>query len=149
MAESVPSKIFDIELLKIKRNMRKICSCKNPQYDVDVNNRAVWCRVCDAWIDPFEAILYIADHNEKLKQNIDYLCEKQAEAYEKIQNLNNEIGLLAKKRARLNVFKGLESSYRNDMLPHCPECNKIFHFEKITGWTNRKYVVTETEIKPG
>ena len=135
----LPEKIVDIEILKIRRNMRKICSCENPQYDVDVNNRAVWCRVCGAWIDPFEAILDIAKNREKLIEGTNYLYEKHKDAYEKIKELNREIEMLANKKARLNVFKHLEQEYRSDMLPHCPNCDDVFHFEEITGWTNRKY----------
>ena len=137
--EALSDKITDIEMIRIRRNMRKICSCQNPQYEVDVNNRAVWCRVCGAWIDPFEAILDIAKNREKLVEETNYLIEKHKEAYQKIQELNSEIEMLVKKRARLKVFKSLEQEYRNDMLPHCPKCDEIFQFEKITGWTNRKY----------
>jgi len=136
----LPEKIISIETLRINHNIRKICSCEKPLYDVDGNNRAVWCRVCGAWIDPYEAIEHIAENIEKLNDEVHNLYEKHKEAYEKIQKLNSEIELLAKKRARLNVFKGLEQSYRNDMLPHCPECGKMFDFVKITGWTNRKYM---------
>jgi len=142
----VPNKIVDFELLKIKRHMRKICNCENPQYEVDTNNRTVWCGDCGAWIDPFDAILYIAEHSEKLEKRIDYLCEKEKEACERINNLNKEIEVLSKKRARLNVFKKLESEYRNDMVPRCPKCGQIFHFGHITSWGNRKYI--EEEIKP-
>ena len=143
----LPDKAIDIELLRIKHNMRKICSCENPLYDVDANNRAVWCRVCGAWIDPFEALLYIAGCTEKMDQeidsryeNINCLYEKQKEAYEKIQKLNSEIEVLTKKRVRLNVFKEIERSYRDDMLPRCPECGKAFDFIKITRWINKKYL---------
>jgi hypothetical protein len=142
-----PDKIVSFETLKIKRNMRKICNCENPQYDVDITNRAVWCRECGAWIDPFEAILDIANHAEKLEQDIAHLEDKQKEAYEKIQKLNGEIEILAKKRARLNIFKKLESEYRSNMLPHCPKCGQVFHFEEITGWVNRKYVEEESEAE--
>lgn len=136
----LPDKAIDIEMLRIKRNMKKICSCEDPQYDVDANNRAVWCRICGAWIDPFEAISYIAEYNEKIREEIKYLHEKHKEAYDKIIKLNGEIEILAKKKARLNVFKEIEQSYRSGMLPRCPECGKMFDFVKITGWTNKKYL---------
>jgi hypothetical protein len=140
----VPDRIVDFELLKIKRNMRKICNCENPQYEVDTNNRAVWCGCCGAWVDPFDAMLYLAEHSEKLEKRIDYLCEKEKDACERINKLNSEIEVLSKKRARLGVFKKLESEYRNDMVPYCPRCGQTFYFENIIAWRNRRYIEEET-----
>jgi hypothetical protein len=60
----VPDKIVKFELLKTKRNTQKICNCKNPEYEVHTDNRSVWCVNCGARIDPFDAILYIAEHFE-------------------------------------------------------------------------------------
>jgi len=138
--DNLPDKIMDFELLKIKRNMRKFCTCENPQYDVDANNRAVWCSVCGAWVDPFDVILYLAEHSEKLEKRIDCLYEKEKEACERINKLIGEIEILSKKKARLSVFKKLESEYRNDMVPYCPKCDQLFYFENIVAWRNRKYI---------
>lgn len=126
--EKLPDKIFDIETLKIKHNMRKICNCENPQYDVDTNNRAVWCRKCGAWIDPFEAILDIAQNFERLEDDTKRLLEQRRQ----IENY----------KPHLVLFKRLESEYRRskDMLPICPTCGQAFDFDKITRWINKRYL---------
>lgn len=132
MEENKSGEVVDIEVLRIKRNLKKICSCKKHYYEVDVNNRAVWCRECGAWVDPFDAIANLAEYPEKLREQNAKLEEKQRQLIEEVRNLDG-------KRARLKVFKEIESSYRHDMLPHCPKCGELFHLEKLSHWTNRAY----------
>jgi hypothetical protein len=139
-------KVVGIELLRIERNMKKICSCENPLYDVDVNNRAVWCRICGAWIDPFEAILYIARYPEKYIEDCNKVEAKYSELVERHNELVVQVNELANKRPRLRLFRSLEQSYqKGKMLPHCPKCDQVFRFEKIVGWTNENYVEEDTK----
>lgn len=127
MEYKLPDKVIPIELVRINRNIRKICSCENPQYDVDPNNRMVWCRDCGASIDPFDAIYNLAKRGHEMEEENQRLLEQRR------QILNYQPHLV--------VFKSLERQYRSkEMAPVCPNCGKGFLFEKITGWINRKYM---------
>jgi len=126
--DSLPDKIVNIEVLKINRNMRKFCTCENPQYDVDSTNRAVWCRVCGAWVDPYDAIEHIAKNIERLNEDVQNLLEQRRQ----IENY----------KPHLILFKKLEAEYRRskDMFPICPTCAKPFDLAKISSWVNKKYI---------
>jgi rubrerythrin len=126
--DSLPDKIVSIDALKIRHNMRKICACENPQYDVDANNRAVWCRNCGAWIDPYDAIEHIAKNIERLNEDVQNLLEQRRQ----IENY----------KPHLVLFKKLEREYirSKDMLPICPACGKPFDLAKISSWVNKKYI---------
>lgn len=144
-----PDKIFGIDSLRIKRNMRKICSCENPQYDVDSKNRAVWCQECGAWIDSFDAIMRVAEYGESLEKQLEVLEKQIEELYEKRDQIGREILELAEKKPRLLLFRKLEKDYRGkEMLPVCPHCKEGFFFEDIVGWVNRKFYGIEP-VKKG
>lgn len=126
---NLPDKVTDIELLKVRRNMRKICSCEDKTFTVDTTNRAIWCSKCDAWIDPFDAMVYLATHIEKFKNTTEYYLNRAKE--------------YANYKPHLRVFKHLEQHHREQnygMVPICPECKKPFEFEKIDTWVNKRFI---------
>lgn len=111
-------KIIDMDVLRINKNCRKICKCQKPHFEIDVVNRAVQCKDCGAYIDPFEALRRLADRGEELS-------EYQRRAIEKCKfysdEANREIGRMCKNRK----FKDMERSYLKDGLhPVCPHCDR-------------------------
>lgn len=126
------NKIADIELLKIKRNLRKICTCEEKKFTIDTQNRTVWCSICDAYIDPYDAILYLARNIEKYEEQAQYFL--------------NRIKEYATYKPYLRVMKYIEQNYRANnysMIPRCPKCNEHFHLEELTSWTNKNYIKEE------
>lgn len=133
---NLPDKVADIEFLRINRNMRKICTCEQKTFEVDVNNRAVWCRKCGAWIDPFDAMVYFAKNLEQYQRDAQYYLNRAKEYYNY--------------KPHLKIMKRLEEGYRQQnysMFPVCPECKKPFDLANIDTWVNKKYVKKETVEK--
>ena len=127
MSKEIPVK-FD--LLRINKGMKKICTCNPPHYEISVENRIIMCRDCGVVIDPFEAMLSIAEYHEQLREEMNRLKEK-AKVYS--EEANKELKRMRKSR----VFREMEEAYRKDMIPRCPECGKYFDPLKITSWTRR------------
>ena len=118
------------DLLRINKGMKKICTCNPPHYEISVENRIIMCRDCGVVIDPFEAMLSIAEYHEQLREEMNRLKEK-AKVYS--EEANKELKRMRKSR----VFREMEEAYRKDMIPRCPECGKYFDPLKITSWTRR------------
>ncbi len=121
------------DLLRINKGMKKICTCNPPHYEISVKNRIIMCRDCGAVVDPFEAILSIAEYHEQLREETKRLKEK-VKVYS--EEANKELKRMRKSR----VFREMEEAYRNNMFPECPECGKNFDPLKITCWTKAGYV---------
>lgn len=124
MSDELPNKVVRIETLRINRDMKKHCTCINKTFTVDANNRAVYCDECGAWIQPYEAIEYLAKHYEKLQNETQSLLEQRKQ--------------IANYKPHLIVFRNLERYYREKtMVPTCPRCGEGFFFEEINHWINR------------
>lgn len=124
--DELPDKLINLEVLRINRDVTKICRCYDRGFVVDTQNGMVTCNKCGAWVDPFEAITELARHRERIKDENRRLLE------ERKQIVNYKPHML--------TFRNLEKHYRNkEMLPVCPHCHRGFYFEEITSWTNREY----------
>lgn len=107
-----------MDILRINKNCRKTCRCEQPHFEIDIVNRAVQCKDCGVYIDPFEALCRIAEMGEKLS-------EYQRRAIEQCkfygEEANKEISRMCKNR----MFKDMEKSYLKDGLhPVCPHCKQ-------------------------
>lgn len=60
------SELIRFDLLRINRNAKKDCTCKRPTYDLDVPNRRVTCTGCQAILDPFDALVKLAERHEEV-----------------------------------------------------------------------------------
>ena len=122
----IDKEIPNINVLRLEYGLEKICRCQNKKYEIDIQNRLVWCQICKAVIDPFEALKYLALHidtiNESIKHAIDYRNE------------------LMSYKPYLREAKRLESQMRHkDMLPVCPKCNNTFEWRELNFFHNRNY----------
>lgn len=121
----LPDNIKRFDILKIEYGKKKLCQCFDPHYEIDMQNRLVYCIDCNAIIDPFEVLCSLARHYSRIENQVNGLLEQRR----KIVNY----------KPWLLVFRDLESRYRSkEMLPCCPECGKPFYFEQINTWTSRK-----------
>lgn len=60
--------IVRFDLVKINRGREKLCQCTAPCFEVDEENRIVSCKICGAILDPFEALIKLAERPERLEE---------------------------------------------------------------------------------
>ena len=60
--EGLPKEIIRFDTLRVEYGMAKHCQCKTASYEIDYQNRLVYCQSCGAIVDPFEALLNIAKY---------------------------------------------------------------------------------------
>lgn len=112
--------VEDFEILKIKRGRKKECTCKYPHYELDTENRLVFCSSCNAIIDPFDALINFAEHIEnyqKIEQSLK----------ERITIEQNLAAKELKRRFKNGKFKDMEKSFFQGLYPICPKCNEIIN----------------------
>ena len=126
MSEKLPDKIIPISTLRIIRDKNKKCTCRNRKFYIDTQNREITCQECGAVIDPYDALLDIANHYERIEEEVNNLLavRKQIVDY----------------KPHLLAMRELERVYRGDMLPCCPHCNRgIYAKELLVASTSKQY----------
>ena len=119
-------KLVNIETLIINRRREKNCKCSKPNYEIDTQNHLVYCQKCLAVIEPFEALVRLAEHIEEINSKIEY-----AENYK--QEIMNY-------KPYLREAKRYERMMREkDMLPICPRCNQLFNWNEIVSMGNKRF----------
>lgn len=119
-------KVVNIETLIINRRREKNCKCSKPSYEIDTKNHLVYCQKCLAVIEPFEALVRLAEHIEEINDSIEY-----AKSYK------NE---LINYKPYLREAKRYERMMREkDMLPICPKCNHMFNWNEIVSMGNKRF----------
>ena len=68
--------IVRFDLVKINRGREKLCQCTAPCFEVDEENRIVSCKICGAILDPFEALIKLAERPERLEETQRRMLEK-------------------------------------------------------------------------
>ena len=124
-------KPLKFDFLRVNYGRQKLCQCREPRYEVDVQNRLVTCRICNAVVEPFEALKTLA---------IQYEREERVRAA-----MVAEMKAVAGYSPKRKVIKQLESQYSRkdpEMLPTCPHCAQPFDLEDLVRgvWVNKKYV---------
>lgn len=125
------SKSIDFNIMRINRNSQKICKCNPPMYDIDISNRLIQCTKCNAYIQPFDAMLRMAEIGEELNQEIKKLKQSR-NAYA------DEVAELFNKKMKLNSFRNMQRSYFSGMHPICPNCEKSFDPTKVNRYVNKE-----------
>ncbi len=125
------SDIIRFDIARIQRDRKKLCQCVSPHYDIDPANRIVECRDCGAIVDAFDALVKLAEHGEEVEKMEKNMKEK-AKTYGKMAS--DEFNRMIKNR----IFRDMQSYYRKNMLPICPECGRSFDPVKIVRWTKNE-----------
>ena len=121
----LPDKVKDIDVIRLNRNLRKICKCNRPHFEVDTTNRLVTCTDCGAIGDAFDVLVYLCKDYERLQEQVDALLEQRKE--------------IARYKPYRVTIKNLEQMYKGGkMLPHCPKCGEIFRLEELIHWSNAR-----------
>lgn len=135
--DKLPEKIIRFDMVKVDYGIRKMCRCSTPHYEVDYQNRMVYCADCGAIIDPFNALVNIARNRERMDEHTERMLEQRRQ----IENYH----------PRRVVIKKLEQKYigaeKYGLEPSCPHCGKFFPLEKLleTNWCNRKFYEAVSE----
>lgn len=128
-----------LDVLKIAFGKRKLCQCFEPSYEVDTQNRLVWCRDCSAIVDPFEALKQIAWQHERINRAHERMMDER----------ESVVGY----EPRLKVMKELSKRYtgkNSPMVPRCPHCGDAFEIHDLlsTSWCSRCFLKTKEYPKP-
>ncbi|MGQ3740562.1 hypothetical protein [Bacillus sp. Fil] len=102
--EELPGKINGLDQIRINRSIGKICKHESRKFVLDTTHKRVTCYSCDAIVNPYEAILDLANQREEFNRQAKLLLEQKKQ--------------LAAYKPHLRIIKSLESSYRGrKMLP--------------------------------
>ena len=125
------NKPIRIDVARIARGKKKLCQCLNPHYEVDPVNRIVECTDCGAIVDPFDAMLEISRHFERVNKQHEAMLEERRSVggYE----------------PRLRVLKELAKRYtssKSPLVPRCPHCGDAFDIPDLltTSWCSRCFL---------
>lgn len=118
-------KLIQLDFIRVERNKPRKCTCEFRKYSVDTVNREITCE-CGMVVDPFEAMLDMANHYDRLNYKHRLLGEQRKQWF--------------KEKPHSVLFKSLEQSYRRGkMLPCCPTCDQLFDFKDVTSFGNAEF----------
>lgn len=133
--DGLPNKIIQFDVIKVNRDCRKICTCRENQYELDAKNRIVKCMTCGAILDPFDVLERLADYGSDLQKELDTMFAQAEE--------------LRNYKPYLKIIKKIESIYRAggryDLMPVCPKCHKPFDLSELqhTQWVDKRMLFQE------
>lgn len=73
----LPKKIVRFDAVKIEYGKRKMCQCYSPHYEIDFQNKLVYCLDCGAIVDPLEALMRIAKDTKRWDDYTQELLEQR------------------------------------------------------------------------
>lgn len=124
--DEFPEKIVQLDQIRINRNLKKECNCSIKRYVVDTTNKRIFCQGCGTQVDPYDAMLDLANRHERINEDLQRLHEQRK------QLLDYKPWLL--------TIRNLEKRYRGKKsLPCCPRCNKPFYLEELKTWISREW----------
>ncbi|MEA5136453.1 MAG: hypothetical protein VB035_10005 [Candidatus Fimivivens sp.] len=127
MSEELPAKVSNIDILRVEYGRRKTCQCLDPHYEIDYQNRLVYCTDCGAIVEPFEVLHNIAKYYSRMNEQVENLLEQRRK--------------IASYKPHLVVIKELESHYRSGkMVPRCPHCGEPFDLKDLNHWCDRMFL---------
>lgn len=122
----LPDKIVSLDQVRINSGLKKICKCNNRKFVIDTSNRRVICNSCGATIDPYEAMLELANNRQEHVKQMEKLLEQRKQ--------------IVNYKPHLVVIKKLEKQYRGrKMIPSCPRCSEPFYLEELVRWTGKPF----------
>lgn len=127
----LPEKIVRYDVLRVEYGKAKMCRCDDPHYEIDHQNRLVYCRDCGAIVDPFEALEHIARDTQRWTEYTEQLAEQRRQ--------------IADYHPRRVILKALEKQYiraeHDGLEPTCPRCGRAFELKELLDgrWVNRAF----------
>ncbi|WP_342471614.1 hypothetical protein MHH70_12415 [Metasolibacillus sp. FSL H7-0170] len=127
--KKLPENLIKLDRLRIERGMGKLCKCKTQLYTLDTDNQRVTCQTCGAPIEPFQAMLKMAEVWGKINAELEMTLQQKKE-------LDNY-------KPHLKIIKDLEKRTRsgpNQSHPICPVCDEPFMLSELTRFYGAKFV---------
>ena len=118
MSDKLPENIIPISTLIINRGRNKKCTCRNRKFEIDTQNREVCCQECGAIIDPYTALVDIANNYERLGEEVNFLLEQRKRI------LDWKPHLISMRKLEL-IYRGCK------MIPCCPHCKNGIYAEEL------------------
>lgn len=120
--EGDEAKVVDIGNMRITRGMtrRPRSSCRHMNIVYDATERRVWCCDCETDVQPFDALVQIAEyfHGEKAM----------------LKRREHEVEQVEKFKARSIAAKAVDVIWRSGkFLPSCPHCHQGLFPEDFKG----------------
>ena len=109
--------------------------CRHDRLEVDKQNHVVECKNCGERVDPFEALLVLAEEGSRYR---DYYKSRRDE----LEKLNNY-------QPHLKAVRSLEGTWRGSMLPTCPHCHRGVEAAELasSGAINRAIATRMREVE--
>lgn len=104
-----------------------------PQLIIDEESHLIFCDRCGAIVDPFAAMVIVADFEKQQQREWDRYMDA-ARRFWRIAHSYKPYRVVIKEMEK-NMGRG-----ENTMLPCCPNCKKAFDPAKIDEYVNKKYV---------
>lgn len=124
--ENKDDRIAQIDILRFEYGRKKICECKNGKYEIDVQNRLIYCRGCGAIKNPFDVCVDLARRYAEINNTVQKCYEQARELYSY--------------QPFLREAKRYEKMMREkDMLPVCPRCGEIFEWQEVNALANKHF----------
>ncbi|MBW4083604.1 hypothetical protein [Paenibacillus sp. S150] len=119
-------KIITLDVIRLERHKPRKCTCGDDKhFTVDKVNREITCD-CGMTVDPFEAMLHLAEHYDYLNRQHESLSQQRLQ--------------WLKEKPHSVIFKKLEREYqRGKMLPYCPRCEQPFDYKNINSHVSAEY----------
>lgn len=125
-------KVIHIETLRVNYARKKICECEIPLLELDYRNRLVYCRRCQAIIEPFDALYKLATHAQQFNDDVDRAAKFKKE-------LDNYKPYLREARRYEQMMR------QKEMLPICPKCSQLFNWNELVSMGNKKFYKEEKQ----
>lgn len=109
--------------LKVEYDRRKVCECNPRTFILDYKNKLVYCSKCGAIIDPFEALLDMAENAVSIQRDVVAYAD-----------------LAAKERKIYMRFRGvndISKKFRDGLWPVCPYCKELIDPMEISSYARK------------
>lgn len=134
------SKVRNIAGYISRKRYFNACQCyddkynpKEPRLFIDEASHIISCQYCECIIDPFTAIVIMANYEKRREQEVQRYIEA-AKRFWKIAHSYKPYRVALKEIER-NMGRG-----DNAMLPCCPKCDQAFDPADIKAYVNKKWV---------
>ena len=87
----LPEKIVRFDAVRIEYGKRKMCQCYSPHYEIDYQNKMVYCLDCGAIVDPLEALMRIAKDTKRWDDYTQEMLEQRRQIDAMLDRLNYKI----------------------------------------------------------
>lgn len=136
MDKDLPDNVVPISMLRIKYGNPKKCTCANRKYVIDHVNKEVLCADCGVAFSPYDALVDIAQHYDRLNSQVQSLHEQKKQ--------------IANWKPHLLPLRELERVYRGGaMLPCCPHCHRGIEARELTSYVNKQMEMERRKFDKG